>query len=47
MATEFKDSSISSVLKLTHIVFDEIHFKRIGFSTMGHNEAQIVIAAHK
>ncbi|MEY8401837.1 protein-export chaperone SecB [Oscillospiraceae bacterium 44-34] len=47
MATEFKDSSISSVLKLTHIVFDEIHFKRIGFSTMGHNEAQIGIAAHK
>lgn len=31
MATEFKDSSISSVLTLKHIVFDRITFKRTGF----------------
>lgn len=30
MATEFEDNSISSVLKLTHIVFDDISFKRLG-----------------
>lgn len=47
MATEFKDGSISSVLKLTHIVFDEINFKRLGFSTKNNNESQIGIAAHK
>lgn len=46
MATEFKDDSISSVLKLTHIVFDEITFRRKGFQAKSHTEAQIGIAAH-
>lgn len=31
MATEFKDSSIASVLKLQQMVFDEISFDREGF----------------
>lgn len=46
MAIEFKDSSITSVLKLNHIVFDDIHFRRFGFSSTGHTEAQIGIATH-
>lgn len=31
MATEFGDNSIASVLKLQHMVFDEICFEREGF----------------
>lgn len=31
MATEFKDESIASILKLNHVVFDEVSFNRLGF----------------
>lgn len=41
MATEFKDSSISSVLTLEHVVFDEITFKRLGFHTKKEKTAQL------
>jgi len=46
MATEFKDSSISSVLKLTHVIFDEISFRRTGFQARANKEAQLGIASH-
>jgi len=43
MASEFKDGSISSVLKLKHIVFNEITFKRLGFQNKKEKEAQLRI----
>lgn len=46
MATEFKDNSISSVLKVKHIVFDELTFKRLGFQSTEEKEAQLGIGKH-
>ena len=41
MATEFEDRSAFSPLKLAHIVFDEISFKRLGFQGKKEKEAQL------
>lgn len=46
MATEFKDSSISSVLKLKHVVFDEIKFKRLGFQNKKKKKARLDFGKH-
>lgn len=46
MATEFKDSSISSVLKLKHVVFDEIKFKRLGFQNKKKKNARLDFGKH-
>lgn len=46
MATEFKESTISSVLKMTHVVFDEISFKRLGFQNKKERETQFGIGKH-
>lgn len=46
MATEFTDSSISSVLKLKHVVFDEITFKRLGFQNRKEKKAQLSFGKH-
>ena len=48
MAIEFKDNSISSVLKLNHVVFDEITFKRLGFnpSNKREKESQLWFGKH-
>lgn len=35
MATSFKEETVSSVLKVAHVVFDEISFKRTGFKGEG------------
>lgn len=46
MATEFKDSSISSVLTLEHVVFDEITFNRLGFQNKKEKKAQLSFGKH-
>lgn len=46
MATEFKDSSISSVLQLKHVVFDEITFKRLGFQNKKEKNARLDFGKH-
>ena len=46
MATEFKDSSISSVLTLEHVVFDEITFNRLGFQNKKEKNAQLSFGKH-
>lgn len=46
MATEFTDNSISSVLKLKHVVFDEITFKRLGFQNKKEKKAQLGFGKH-
>ena len=46
MATEFKDSSISSVLQLKHVVFDEITFKRLGFQNKKEKSARLDFGKH-
>lgn len=46
MATEFKESTISSVLKITHVVFDEISFKRLGFQNKKERETKFGIGKH-
>lgn len=46
MATEFKENTISSVLKMTHIVFDEISFKRLGFQNKKERETQFGVGKH-
>lgn len=46
MATEFKENTISSVLKMIHVVFDEISFKRLGFQNKKEREAQLGIGKH-
>ena len=46
MAAEFKEKegTIASVLKMKHVVFDEITFKRRGFKTKG--DTQLGIGKH-
>ena len=46
MATEFKENTISGVLKITHVVFDEISFKRLGFQNKKERESQLGIGKH-
>lgn len=46
MATEFKENTISSVLKMTHIVFDEISFKRLGFQNKKERETRFGVGKH-
>lgn len=46
MATEFKDSNIASVLKLKHMVFDEISFNREGFQQKADKKYSIGFGKH-
>lgn len=46
MATEFKDDKIASVLKLRHVVFDEVSFKRTGFQQEKSTQAKLGIGTH-
>lgn len=46
MATEFKENSIASPLKIDHIVFDEITFRRLGFQNAKAKDAQMGVGKH-
>lgn len=46
MAAEFENKSVSSVLKFTHIVFDKLNFRRLGFQNKETKKVDLAIGKH-
>lgn len=46
MAAEFADQSINSVLKMSHVVFDQLSFRRLGFQNPKAESGEFSIGRH-